>query len=136
MKAWQLQQKEIARQREIIARYRRFNREKSIRAAESREKALARMDLLDKPDDERQIFFRFQAKRRIGYDALEVRGMSKSFDDQEVFSGASLALKSGDRAALIGANGIGKSTLLECIIGKQKPDSGTVIWRQRRYRVL
>lgn len=126
MKAWQLQQKEIARQREIIARYRRFNREKSIRAAESREKALARMDLLDKPDDERQIFFRFHAKRRIGYDALEVRGMSKSFDDQEVFSGASLALKSGDRAALIGANGIGKSTLLECIIGKQKPDSGTV----------
>ena len=64
MRAYEIQQKEIERQQAIIARYRMFNREKSIRAAESREKALDRMEKLEKPVDERAIRFSFEARRR------------------------------------------------------------------------
>ena len=66
MKAWQLQQKEIARQEAIIARFRQFNREKSIKKAESREKQLDKMERLERPQDESAIHFRFDTRRRTG----------------------------------------------------------------------
>ena len=72
MRAYEIQQKEIERQQAIIARYRMFNREKSIRAAESREKALDRMEKLEKPVDERAIRFSFEARRRTGEDVLQL----------------------------------------------------------------
>lgn len=124
-KAYALQQKEIARQEAIIARYRSFNREKSIRAAESREKRLNKMERLQRPEDESQIRFRFDTARRSGEDVLTVRGFTKGFGDRTLFSGLDLQLKSGDRVALIGPNGAGKSTLLKCLAGLMNPDAGT-----------
>jgi ATP-binding cassette subfamily F protein 3 len=125
-KAYGMQQKEIARQKAIITRFKQFNREKSIRAAESREKALARMELLERPDEERAITFRFKARRRLGENALMVEGLSKRYGEKTIFEDISFELKSGDRAALIGPNGIGKTTLLKSILGLIEPDSGEI----------
>ena len=126
MRAYELQQKEIERQQAIIARYRMFNREKSIRAAESREKALERMEILDKPIDERAIRFTFEARRRTGEDVLKVNDVSKSFGDKHLFSGFNLHVRAGDRIALIGPNGVGKSTLIKLITGEIESDTGDI----------
>ena len=126
MRAYELQQKEIERQQAIIARYRMFNREKSIRAAESREKALERMEILDKPIDERAIRFTFEARRRTGEDVLKVNDVSKSFGDKHLFSGFNLHVRAGDRIALIGPNGVGKSALIKLITGEIESDTGDI----------
>ena len=126
IRAYELQQKEIERQQAIIARYRMFNREKSIRAAESREKALERMEKLEKPVDERSIRFRFEARRRTGEDVLMIRDVSKSFGEKHLFSHLDLHVRSGDRIALIGPNGVGKSTLIKLITGEVESDSGDI----------
>lgn len=126
MRAYELQQKEIERQQAIIARYRMYNREKSIRAAESREKALNRMEKLEKPVDERSIRLRFEARRRTGEDVLFLQDVSKSYADKHLFSHLSLHVRSGDRIALIGPNGVGKSTLIKLITGDEKADMGEI----------
>lgn len=126
IRAYELQQKEIERQQAIIARYRMFNREKSIRAAESREKALDRMEKLEKPVDERAIHFRFEARRRTGEDVLKISEVSKSFGEKHLFSNFSLHVRSGDRIALIGPNGVGKSTLIKLITGEVPSDTGDI----------
>lgn len=126
MKAYELQQKEIARQEAIIARYRQFNREKSIRLAESREKRLEKIERLEKPKDESAIRFRFDTRRRTGEDVLMVEELKKGFDDRVLFDHVKMHLRAGDRVALIGDNGVGKSTLFKCLIGEQKPDNGTI----------
>ncbi|MDY4137728.1 MAG: ABC-F family ATP-binding cassette domain-containing protein [Eubacteriales bacterium] len=126
MKAYELQQKEIARQEAIIARYRQFNREKSIKLAESREKRLEKIERLEKPQDESAIRFRFDIRRRTGEDVMMVDELSKGYDGRTLFEHVKLHLRAGDRVALIGDNGVGKSTLFKCLIGEEKPDSGTV----------
>ncbi len=126
MKAYELQQKEIARQEAIIARYRQFNREKSIKLAESREKRLEKIERLEKPQDESAIRFRFETRRRTGDDVLMIDELSKGFDGRTLFEHVKLHLRAGDRVALIGDNGVGKSTLFKCIIGEQQPDAGTI----------
>ena len=126
MKAYELQQKEIARQEAIIARYRQFNREKSIRLAESREKRLEKIERLEKPQDESAIRFRFDTRRRTGEDVLMVEELSKGFDGRTLFEHVKLHLRAGDRVALIGDNGVGKSTLLKCLVNELKPDAGTI----------
>jgi len=126
MKAYQLQQKEIEREKAIIERYRSFNREKSIKAAESRQKRLDRIQLLEKPVEEQHVRFSFQARRRSGEDALEVKELAKSFDDRPIFRDVSFKLRTGDRVALIGPNGVGKSTLFHILTGQSTPDNGSV----------
>ena len=126
MRAYELQQKEIERQQAIIARYRMYNREKSIRAAESREKALERMEKLDKPVDERAIRFRFEARRRTGEDVLMLKDVSKSFGEKHLFAHLDLHVRMGDRVALIGPNGVGKSTLIKLITGDEPADTGVI----------
>ena len=126
MRAYELQQKEIERQQAIIARYRMYNREKSIRAAESREKALERMEKLDKPVDERAIRFRFEARRRTGEDVLMLKDVSKSFGEKHLFAHLDLQVRMGDRVALIGPNGVGKSTLIKLITGDEPADTGVI----------
>ena len=126
IRAYELQQKEIERQQAIIARYRMYNREKSIRAAESREKALDRMEKLEKPVDERAIRFQFEARRRTGEDVLKINEVSKSFDEKHLFSNFSLHVRAGDRIALIGPNGVGKSTLIKLITGELPSDTGDI----------
>lgn len=125
-RAYERQQDEIARQEAIIERYRSFNREKSIRAAESREKKLQKLERLEKPAEEKQIVFRFEAKRRMGEEALKVKNLSKSFGDTKLFAGADLDVKSGERVMLVGRNGIGKTTFVQCLMGEQRTDAGMV----------
>lgn len=126
MKAYELQQKEIARQEAIIARYRQFNREKSIRLAESREKRLEKVERLEKPKDESAIHFHFDVHRRTGDDVLMIDDLAKGFSGRTLFEHVKMHLRAGDRVALIGDNGVGKSTLFKCIVGEEKPDCGTI----------
>ncbi len=126
MKAYEMQQKEIARQEAIIARYRSFNREKSIRAAESREKKLEKMERLEKPVEENAIRFHFDIRRRTGEDVLMAEELKKGFNGRTLFEHVKLHLRAGDRIALIGDNGVGKSTLFKCLIGEEQFDEGTV----------
>jgi len=128
MKAWQMQQKEIARQEAVIAMYRRFNREKSIRLAESREKRLEKMERLEKPQEEGTVRFRFETRRRTGEDVLQTEGLQKGFGERILFRDLKLHIRAGDRIALIGDNGTGKSTLLKCLTGEEKPDRGSIRW--------
>ena len=126
MKAYQLQQKEIQREMAIIERYRSFNREKSIKAAESRQKRLDRIERLDKPIEEQHVRFSFDARRRSGEDALEADRLSKHFDEETIFENVSFKLRTGDRVALIGPNGVGKSTLFKILMNQLAPDTGVV----------
>ena len=128
MKAWELQQKEIARQEAIIAMYRRFNREKSIKAAESREKRLEKIERLEKPQEEGTVRFRFETRRRTGDDVLITVGLTKGYGERVLFRDLDLHVRAGDRIALIGDNGTGKSTLLRCLTGEEKPDAGVIRW--------
>ncbi|MEA4929614.1 MAG: ABC-F family ATP-binding cassette domain-containing protein [Candidatus Limiplasma sp.] len=126
MKAFHLQQKEIEREQAIIERYRSFNREKSIRAAESRQKRLDRLERLERPMEENQVRFQFDVRRRMGEEALEVKGLARGFEGREVFRDVSFKLRTGDRVALIGPNGVGKSTLFKILTGRLTPDRGSV----------
>ncbi len=128
MKAWELQQKEIARQEAIIEMYRRFNREKSIRAAESKQKRLDKIERLEKPQEEGTVRFRFETRRRTGDDVLIAEGLRKGYGERILFENLKMHVRAGDRIALIGDNGTGKSTLLKCLIGEEKPDGGTIRW--------
>ena len=126
IREYKLQQAEIARQQAIIQRYRMYNREKSIRAAESREKRLEKMERLERPVDEQHVRFSFEARRRTGEDVLKVRGLAKGFEGRRLFENFDLHLRAGDRVAIIGPNGVGKSTLLNIIARKLKADAGEV----------
>ena len=128
LKEYKLQQAEIARQEAIIARYRMYNREKSIKAAESREKRLEKMERLEKPVSEQKVRFSFETRRRTGDDVMFAKELSKGFEGRTLFEHFNLHLRAGDRVALIGANGVGKTTLLNILTGKLSPDSGTVVY--------
>jgi len=128
LKEYKLQQAEIARQQAIIDRYRMYNREKSIKAAESRERMLDKMEKVEKPVSEKKVRFSFEARRRTGDDVLMLKGLTKGFGARTLFENLNLHLRAGDRVALIGPNGVGKSTLLNAIVGQTRPDSGQIIF--------
>ncbi|MBQ7184351.1 MAG: ABC-F family ATP-binding cassette domain-containing protein [Clostridia bacterium] len=128
MRSYQLQQAEIERQEKVIARLRSFNREKSIKRAESRQKALDKIERLERPESDQHIRFSFDIRRKTGEDVLDVRDYEKSFGDRPLFDHISFQLKAGDRVALMGRNGIGKTTLFKCLMGIEKPDAGFVRW--------
>ncbi|HOH89623.1 MAG TPA: ABC-F family ATP-binding cassette domain-containing protein, partial [Bacillota bacterium] len=126
LKDYAEQQKEIARQEAIIARFRQYNREKSIKQAESREKALNRIERIEKPDAPvKNIGLKFEPSVRSGNDVLTVENLEKSFDAL-LFRNVSFDIKRGEKAALLGPNGIGKTTILKIITGALKADSGYV----------
>lgn len=128
LKAYNLQQAEIKRQQAIIDKYKSFNREKSIKAAESRQKALDKITVLDTPDkEEGAASIKFEAAVKSGYDVLHIEKLSKSFENKHLFSNLSFDLKRGDKIALIGENGRGKTTLFKIIMDKVKADSGTKV---------
>ena len=125
LKAYNLQQAEIKRQEKIIEKFRSFNREKSIRAAESREKALERMELVEAPEIIRRASnIKFEVPIKSGNDVLHVENLSKSYGEKVLFKNISLDLKRGDKVALIGENGRGKTTLFKILLDKIKADSG------------
>ena len=128
LKEYKLQQQEIARQEAIIARYRMYNREKSIKLAESRAKRLERLERIEKPVSEQKVRFSFKARRRTGDDVLIVRNLRKGFEGRVLFDHFDLHLCAGDRVAIIGKNGVGKSTLLNIIAGQLPPDNGSIVF--------
>lgn len=125
LKAYSLQQSEIKRQEAIIEKFRSFNREKSIKAAESREKVLDKMERIETPDKEKNpAKIQFETEVKSGFDVLHIENLSKSFDDKHLFSNLDLDLKRGEKIALIGENGRGKTTLFKIIMDKIKADKG------------
>ncbi|MBQ8527621.1 MAG: ABC-F family ATP-binding cassette domain-containing protein [Lachnospiraceae bacterium] len=128
MKAYLKQQDEIRRQQQVIDKLKSFNREKSIKRAESREKMLDKMDILDKPMELRDDM-RFTLTPRItsGNDVLSVSGLSKSFGDNLLFSDVNMEIKRGEHVAIIGDNGTGKTTLLKILNELETADAGEFI---------
>ena len=120
-------QAEIRHQEEVIEKLRRFNREKSIKRAESREKMLQRMEVINKPFELRDdMRLTFTPCIRSGREVLSVEDLAKSFDDKHLFSGLSFKIRRGEHVALIGDNGTGKTTILRILNGLLEPDAGTV----------
>ena len=120
------QQQEIRRQEEVIAKLRQFNREKSIRRAESREKMLEKMEVLEKPQ-EIDAAMRISLKPRItsGNDVLMVEHLSKSFPSLPLFEDLNFTIKRGEKVAIIGNNGTGKTTILKILNHLLPPDEGS-----------
>ena len=126
LKQYYNQQREIKHQEEVIAKLKSFNREKSIKRAESREKMLDKIERLEKPTDENtDIHIVLEPDVTSGNDVLTVSHLSKSFGSNHLFDDISFEIKRGERVALIGANGTGKTTILKIINGIIDADSGT-----------
>lgn len=126
LKAYNLQQAEIKRQEEIIERYRSFNREKSIRAAESRQKALDKIEKLDAPTIEKKLTkLKFDTQIKSGNDVLHIENLSKCYGDKILFRNLNLDIKRSERVALIGENGRGKTTLFKMLLDEVKSDTGS-----------
>lgn len=125
LKAYNLQQAEIKRQEAIIEKFRSFNREKSIRAAESREKALEKMERIEAPTHEKEgSKIKFEASIKSGYDVLHIENIAKSYGEKTLFTNLNIDLKRGEKVALIGENGRGKTTLFKIIMDKVEADKG------------
>ena len=124
-KAYLNQQRDIKHQEAVIAKLKSFNREKSIKRAESREKMLDRVQRIEKPL-ELQDRMRISLEPRVlsGNDVLHVEALSKAFPGQTLFSDISFDIKRGERVALIGSNGTGKTTMLKIINGLIEADAG------------
>ena len=125
-KAYLNQQREIKHQEAVIVRLKSFNREKSIKRAESREKMLNKIQRIDKPV-EVQSQMRLSLEPRVvsGNDVLTVEDLAKSFPQQKLFSNISFQIKRGERVALIGNNGTGKTTMLKILNGLLDADAGS-----------
>ena len=125
--AWMNQQQEIRHQEEVIAKLKSFNREKSIRRAESREKMLDKMEVLEKPSEVRaDMRIRLEPRVTSGNDVLRVSNLCKSFPGQPLFSDLNFEIRRGERVAIIGNNGTGKTTILKILNGVVAPDGGQI----------
>ena len=131
MRAYQKQQKEIKRQEELIRRYKGRGTEKLAKRAASREKRLEHMNRLERPEAEiGKVKIHFKEKFKSGTDVLFGKNISKSFGygskKRELFSGVGFDIKRGEKICIVGANGIGKTTLIRMIKGELEPDEGTI----------
>ncbi len=125
--AYMKQQQEIKHQEAVIEKLKSFNREKSIKRAESREKMLGKIEVLEKPTEVRaDMHLKLEPKFQSGNDVLHVEGLSKAFGPLSLFEGLSFELKKGEHVAIIGDNGTGKTTILKLINELLPPDSGTI----------
>ncbi len=127
LKAYLNQQQEIRHQEEVIAKLKSFNREKSIKRAESREKMLSKMEVLEKPTEVNDAMtIRLEPNVISGNDVLTVRGLSKSFGSLTLFENVDFDVKRGERIAIIGNNGTGKTTILKILNDMVRPDAGEI----------
>ena len=125
--AYMKQQQEIKHQEAVIEKLKSFNREKSIKRAESREKMLEKIEVLEKPTEVRaDMHLKLEPKFQSGNDVLQVEGLSKAFGPLSLFDGLSFELKKGEHVAIIGDNGTGKTTILKIINELLPPDSGVI----------
>ncbi len=127
LNAYLKQQQEIRHQEEVIEKLRSFNREKSIKRAESREKVLNKMEVLDKPTQARtDIHMRLVPHCQSGNDVLHIEGLSKAFGSQTLFTDINMDIKRGEHVAIIGDNGTGKTTILKIINHLVEADAGKI----------
>ena len=127
MNAYLNQQREIKHQEEVIEKLKQFNREKSIRRAESREKMLNKIERLDKPAEVKaDMNLTLTPHCTSGNDVMRIEGLSKRFDHLLLFENVSFEIKRGEHVAIIGDNGTGKTTLLKIINELLPPDTGTI----------
>ena len=132
MKAYLNQQQEIKHQEAVIEKLKSFNREKSIKRAESREKMLDKIEVLEKPTEVNDAMdIRLEPNILSGNDVLTVNGLAKSFGSQTLFTDLNFDVKRGERVAIIGDNGTGKTTILKIINGLVEPDDGEIILGSR-----
>ena len=126
LKAWMNQQKEIRHQQEVIDKLKSFNREKSVKRAESREKMLEKIEVLEKPNTETQeLKLTLEPRILSGNDVLTVTGLAKSFGSNHLFSDLNFEIKRGEKVAVIGNNGTGKTTILKIINQVIEADQGS-----------
>ena len=126
--AYMKQQQEIKHQEQVIEKLRSFNREKSIRRAESRVKMLDKIEVLEKPTEVRaDMHLRLEPKYPSGNDVLHVENLSKSFGSLTLFEHLDLDIKKGEHVAIIGDNGTGKTTILKIINELVAPDTGEIL---------
>ena len=127
LKEYLNQQREIKHQQEVITKLKQFNREKSIKRAESREKMLDKLEVVDKPAEiNDKMNIELNPSVISGNDVLSVSHLSKAFDDNTLFTDISFDIKRGERVALIGNNGTGKTTILKIINDILPADSGEI----------
>lgn len=127
LKEYLNQQRDIKHQEAVIAKLKQFNREKSIKRAESREKMLDKMEVVDKPVElNAKMNIQLEPSVVSGNDVLTVTDLTKSFDGNTLFNNINFDIKRGERVALIGNNGTGKTTILKLINGIIQPDSGSI----------
>lgn len=118
---------EIKRQQEVISKLRSFGREKQVKRARSREKLLEKIEVVDRPDTVRkQAQIRFRPNILSGKDVLQAKGLGKSYGERLLFEGVNLEIYRGEKIALIGANGTGKSTLFNILLGEDREFAGEV----------
>ena len=122
---YEKQQAEIARQEEIIRRFKQHGTEHLTKRARSREKRLAMMELVEKPKlKSEKMKLSFEADFKSGGEVLEAEDLSKSFGERKLFDNVKMLIRKGERICIIGDNGIGKTTLLRILMGLEKPDEG------------
>ena len=131
LRRYEKQHKEIQRQEEMIRRFKQRGTEKLAKRAASREKRLAAMDIIDKPDGEHgKLKLNFKSSFQSGRDVITADGLSKSFgygaNKRELFRNVDLDIKRGERICIVGANGIGKTTLLKMLLGELPCSSGRI----------
>ncbi len=127
LREYQNNQKEIERQKDIIRRLRQHGTEKLINRAKSREKQLSKLEIVESPQHmQKKAKISFHSQNRSGNDVLQVEALGKNFSDFQLFENVSFDLYRGERAALIGPNGIGKSTLFKMLLEETDISSGTV----------
>lgn len=127
MRAYLNREAQIKRQEEVIEKLKSFNREKSVKRAESRQKALDRIERIDKPTEERSdMDLFFSQSIESGKDVLHIEGLSKSFGHRKLFENVNIDVKRGEHIAILGDNGTGKTTLLKILNNLTEPDSGYI----------
>ena len=124
-KAYENQQAEIKHQEAVIEKLKQFNREKSIKRAESREKLLSKVERLEQPEDlQNEMRLLFMPREASGNDVLIAKDLGKSFDGKRLFSHGTFSIQRGEHVAVIGNNGTGKTTLLKILNGLIQADEG------------
>ena len=126
LKQYLNQQQEIKHQEEVIAKLRSFNREKSIKRAESREKMLDKIERVDRPVEHTEMHFHLDPRVISGNDVLSVTGLAKAYEHLTLFQDLNFEIKRGEKVAIIGNNGTGKTTILKIINGQVEADAGQI----------
>ena len=127
MKNYELNRAEIKRQKEIIEKLKAFGREKQVKRARSREKALDKIQVIDRPVKEKlKSDIMFESSVKSGKDVMHVENISKSFDERKLFENVSMDVYRSEKIAIIGANGAGKTTFFNILLGIESADEGIV----------